>query len=147
MEKKYPTLVHEWFEEVWNQRNAATIDRLLAADAIVHGITDANGNEIRGPKAFKEFHQRFLNAFPDIVVTVADTVSNGDKIAARCIVRGKHAGEGLGFAATLKQAEFTGMCIARLRDGKIVEAWNNFDFLAMYSQLEALEKLIQKPHS
>src|SRR2546425_264198 len=96
MPNNYPTLVHEWFEEVWNQRNAQTIDRLLAADAIVHGITDESGVELREPKAFREFHKRFLNAFPSVTVDVADTVSQGDKIAARCIVRGKHEGDGLG---------------------------------------------------
>lgn len=144
MKKQYPTLVHEWFEEVWNQRDAQAIDRLLADDAIVHGITDANGKELRGPAAFKEFHERFLNAFPDIAITVEDTISEGDKIAARCGVRAKHEGDGLGFPATHKQTEITGMCIVRIRDGKFIEAWNNFDFLAMHSQLGSLASLIQK---
>jgi steroid delta-isomerase-like uncharacterized protein len=141
MKKQYQTLVHEWFEEVWNQRNAQTIDRLLADDGIAHGITDASGNELRGPAAFKEFHQRFLNAFPNIVIKIEDTISEGNKIAARCTVRAKHEGNGLGFAATGKQTEFTGMCIVYIRNGKIAEAWNNFDFLAMHSQLGSLASL------
>jgi len=144
MKKQYPTLIHEWFEEVWNQRNAQTIDRLLADDAIAHGITDARGNELRGRVAFKEFHRRFLNAFPNIVVSVEDAAAEGDKIVARCVVRAKHEGDGLGFPATQKQIEITGMCFLRIRDGKIVEGWNNFDFLAMHSQLGTLASLIQK---
>jgi steroid delta-isomerase-like uncharacterized protein len=144
MPKQYATLVHEWFEEVWNQRNAQTIDRLLAADAIVHGITDENGRELRGPQAFREFHKRFLNAFPDVTVEVVDTVSEGDKLAARCIVQGKHQGDGLGIAASHRETEFTGMCIARVQDGRIVEAWNNFDFLTMHTQLGSLALLSQQ---
>lgn len=35
------------------------------------------------------------------------------------------------------------MCVAIVRGGKIGEAWNNFDFLAMYSQLGVLDKLNQ----
>jgi hypothetical protein len=27
------------------------------------------------------------------------------------------------------------MCIARIKDGRIVEGWNNFDFLSLYQQL------------
>jgi hypothetical protein len=27
------------------------------------------------------------------------------------------------------------MCIARIENGKIAEAWNNFDFLSMYQRL------------
>jgi predicted ester cyclase len=34
-----------------------------------------------------------------------------------------------------KPASFTGMCIMRIADGKIVKGWNNFDFLSMYQQL------------
>jgi predicted ester cyclase len=31
--------------------------------------------------------------------------------------------------------EFTGMVIVRIKDGKFVEAWNNFDFLTMNQQI------------
>jgi predicted ester cyclase len=62
----------------------------------------------------------------------------GDKIAARCTVRGTHAGDGLGLAATNMPVEFTGICIVRVRDGKIIEAWNNFDFMSMFQQVGAL---------
>ena len=143
MKKKYPNLMHEWFDEVWNRRNAGTIERLLAADAIVHGITDESGKELRGPKAFKKFHSRFLSAFPNLSVEVEDTISDGDQIAARCVVRGKHDGDGLGFKATEKEIAFTGMCIARVKNGKIIEAWNNFDFLTMHTQLGSLKFLTQ----
>jgi predicted ester cyclase len=34
--------------------------------------------------------------------------------------------------------EFTGICIVRVRDGKIIEAWNNFDFMSMFQQVGAL---------
>jgi len=141
MPKQYSTLVHEWFEEVWNQRDTRAIDRLLAPDVIIHGITDEHGNALRGSEAFKGFHRRFLNAFPRITVEVMDTVSEGDKIAVRCVARGKHEGDGLGIPATQKDTEFGGMCFVRIRDGKIVEAWNNFDFLTMHTQLGSLATL------
>ena len=70
---------------------------------------------------------------------IADTVSDGDKIAARCVVRGKHDGDGLGFKATQNETTFTGMCIARVKNGQFVEAWNNFDFLTMHTQLGTLK--------
>ena len=56
----YPTLVHEWFEEVWNQRNTQTIDRLLAPEAVVHGIVDESGRELVGPHAFRAKLKSFL---------------------------------------------------------------------------------------
>ncbi len=53
-------------------------------------------------------------------------------------MRGKHQSASLGFAATQQPMEITGITIVRMRDGKIVEAWNNFDFMSMFRQLEAL---------
>jgi predicted ester cyclase len=59
-------------------------------------------------------------------------------VATRCSVRGKHTGHSLGYAATQAPVEFTGVTITRIQDGKIVEAWNNFDFMKMYRQLGAI---------
>lgn len=131
-------LVRRWFEEVWNNGRAEAIDELLAADAVVHGLADENGYALRGPADFKPFHQKFREAFPDIYVTVDDAVAEGDQVAVRCTVRGSHRGDSLGFAASHKETSFTGIAIARIHDGQIVEAWNNFDFMSMYRQLGAI---------
>ena len=133
------TVIRRWFEEVWNKGRAEAIDELFAEDGVAHGLADAAGGELRGPADFKVFHQRFRDSFPDIEVVVEDTVSEGDKVAARCTVRGRHQGDTLGFAATDAAVEFNGICIVRVRDGQIVEAWNNFDFMSMYQQLGALQ--------
>jgi steroid delta-isomerase-like uncharacterized protein len=132
---KNRTLAHEWFDEVWNKSQIEAIDRLLAQDAIAHGLVDAQGNELRGPAGFKPFFLQFTKAFPDIHVEVVDTISEGDKIAARCIVTGTHRGDALGVPASNKPVRFTGMTILRAKDGKIVEAWNNFDFQALTGQI------------
>jgi predicted ester cyclase len=30
---------------------------------------------------------------------------------------------------------FSGVCVGRIKDGRLVEAWNHFDFLGLYQQL------------
>jgi steroid delta-isomerase-like uncharacterized protein len=138
MSEENRALIHRWFEEVWNKGRAEAIDEMFAADCIVNGLADEPGEPLRGPAGFKPFFQKFRDAFPDIEVAVEDTVSEGDKIAARCRVRGTHKGDSLGFVATNNLVDFTGICIVRIRDGKIVEAWNNFDFMSMTQQLNAI---------
>ena len=138
MSEKNKALIDRWFEEVWNKGRSAAVDEMFAEDGIAHGLSDDSSNPLRGPQGFKEFHAKFREAFPDIVVTVEDTVCEGDKIAARCSVRGKHSGDSLGFAATHNSVEITGIAIVRVKDGKIVEAWNNFDFMTLYKQLGAI---------
>ena len=130
-------LLHRWFEEVWNQGREDAIEEMFAEDGIAHGLADETGAPLRGTSAFREFHRKFRGAFPDIVVTVEDTVVEGDKVAGRCSVRAVHAGDHLGFAATQMPMEITGMTIVRVENGKIAEAWNNFDFMSMFQQLGA----------
>jgi steroid delta-isomerase-like uncharacterized protein len=128
-------LLHRWFDEVWNKGRSEAIHEMFAADGIAHGLSDQPGRIMRGPNDFMPFHGAFRGAFPDMGIVVEDTVAEGDKVAARCSVRGKHTGDHLGVAPSNAPVEFTGMVIVRIRDGKIVEAWNNFDFMAMNKQI------------
>jgi steroid delta-isomerase-like uncharacterized protein len=128
-------IINRWFDEVWNKGNAAAIDELLAPDVKIHGLNDSAGDSVDGVEPFKIFHQNFRNAFPDIQVILDDVIAEGDKVVGRCTVRETHTGDGLGISPTNRAVEFTGICIVRVEDGKIKEAWNNFDFLAMFQQL------------
>jgi predicted ester cyclase len=47
----------------------------------------------------------------------------------------QEVGRPLGGDATGRPVDFYGMVIARVRDGKMVEGWNVFDFLTMYQQI------------
>lgn len=138
MSEENKALIQRWFEEVWNQGNSKTIDELLDPDGVIHGLVDASGQEVRGLESFHEFHQQFRNAFSGLNVSVDDVVAEGDRVVARCSVRGKHTGESLGFEPTDAPVQFEGIAIVRIRDGKIIEAWNQFDFLAMNKQLGVL---------
>ena len=131
-------LIRRWFKEVWNDGRADAIPEMFAADGIAHGLSDDASSPLRGPAGFVPFHGQFRGAFPNIEVVVEDQIAEGDLVATRCSVRGKHTGDHLGFAATDSPVDFTGMTITRIKDGKIVEAWNNFDFMKMYKQLGAI---------
>jgi len=128
-------LTERWFEEVWNKGRAEAIREMVTEDLFVHGLSDAKGEAIKGVKEFDRFHSQFVNAFPNIQVKVEDLIAEGDKVAARCTVSAKHTGDALGFAPTHADVDFTGIAIVRIKDGKIVEAWNNFDFMKMNRQL------------
>jgi steroid delta-isomerase-like uncharacterized protein len=130
------TFLERWFEEVWNKGREEAIDEMAIPDAITHGLEHPDGTPVKGREAFKDFHKVFCSAFSDVHVKVEDTLTEGDKVMARCVVTGTHTGDGLGRPATGKPVKFTGMCVARLENGKLAEAWNNFDLATMYRQLE-----------
>jgi steroid delta-isomerase-like uncharacterized protein len=138
MSEENKAIVRRWFEEVWNKGRADAIPEMFAADGIAHGLADDAAKPLRGPEGFLPFHAQFREAFPNIEVVVEDQIAEGDMVATRCSVRGKHTGHSLGFAATQAPVEFTGVTITRIKNGKIAEAWNNFDFMKMYKQLGAI---------
>ena len=125
------TLVQRWFSEVWNEGRADAIDEMLADDAVVHGL----GADLHGSAEFKHFHSAYRNAYPDVTIDVDDLVAEGDMVAVRWSAIGTHRGDGLGFPATGRRAQFTGMVFVRIKDGRLVEGWNNFDQLGMLQQL------------
>jgi steroid delta-isomerase-like uncharacterized protein len=138
MSEENKQLLRRWFDEVWNKGRAETIEELFDENGIAHGLSDDPSSPIKGPKDFKPFHTLFRDAFPNMMIVIEDMVAEGDKVAARCSVRGKHEGEFLGRDATQAPVEFTGITIVRIDNGKIVEAWNNFDFMTLHKQVGLL---------
>jgi steroid delta-isomerase-like uncharacterized protein len=131
------TFAERWFEEVWNKGREDAINEMMSPHTEGHGLTHPDGKEVDGMTAFRSFHRTFRSAFPDMHIRVEDTITDGDKTAARCLVTGTHTGEAFaGKIATGKSVKFYGMTMFRVKDGKIVESWNNFDFTTMYKQLE-----------
>jgi steroid delta-isomerase-like uncharacterized protein len=130
--------VRTWFDEVWNQGQDTTIDRMLADDAVAHGLP---GGPMRGPLAFRAVFAAFRGAFPDIHIAVERTVTEGDVCAAYCHVTGTHTGNALGIPATGRRVDYHGVTIVRVEHGTIREGWNCFDFLTMYQQLGVVPAL------
>jgi len=127
-------ILREWFQKVWNEGDENTITRLAHPNTIVHGLAH-NGAPVLGTAQFIEFYRAFRGAIQDVRIKVQLTVSEGDLVTGLCTVTGNHTGPGLQIAATNKPIQFEGVCILRIANGVIVEAWNFFDFLSFYQQL------------
>ena len=126
-------LAKRWFQEVWNDRKADTIDELLSADAIGH----MEGMETRGTADFKKVREGLLDAFPDLRVIVEEIVAEGDNVVIRWRVNGSHHGHGLGFAPSGRAADFRGMTWLRFAGGRIVEGWDSWNQGALLQSLQA----------
>lgn len=135
MSEKEHTLLHRWFEDVWNKKDKKVIREMLTEDSIHHGLSGPGGPPVRGFEAFEQFHSAFLDAFPDLHVDVQDVVAADDRIAARFVVTGTQSGPLQGQAASGKKVKFTGGGICRVKDGKFVEVWNEIDFGKMQYDL------------
>lgn len=135
MSEANKALVQRWFDEVWNNGRADAIEEMFDENGIAHGLSDDPANPIKGPRDFRPFHTLFREAFPNMMIVVEDMIAEGDKVAARCSVRARHEGDFLGRSATQSPVDFAGITIVRIYNGKIVEAWNNFDFMTLHKQV------------
>jgi len=89
----------------------------------------------------EEFLQQMsmiATAFSDTRTTIEDQVAEGDKVVTRITWRGIHSGNFQGLPPTGKQIAMTGTIVQRIKDGKIVDHWPQFDLMGMMQQLGAL---------
>ena len=138
MNEANKTLVHRWFEEVWNQGREETIDELFAPNGIGYGLGDTDVT-LRCPAEFKPFVRNLRGALPDIHMTIKDLIAEGDKVTVRLDLQGTHKGDQLGVAATGRQVRIAGVVIVRFANGQIVEGWNSWDQLGLLRQIGALQ--------
>lgn len=125
MENENTAMVRRWFEELWNQGRLETIDELLAPDAIVYDMTGPGG-EIRGRDAFRAAAKALLNAFETHFI-VEDIFGVEDNVAIRLSLRIKHIGPLGELQPTGKKATVPVMCMLKVRGGKLIGGWNNWD--------------------
>ena len=76
---------------------------------------------------FKETFSEAREGFPDLGITIEDVMAEGDRVAARVVMRGTHRGEFQGIAPTGKPVEVKAMDMFRIANGKIVEHWGHAD--------------------
>ncbi len=91
-------------------------------------------------KAFRKVGEEYQSAFPDGKFTIDSLIAEGDHVVARTTYRGTHRGTLQGIPATNRQVVGPGVSIFRFSsDGKIIEAWNEYDQLDLMVQLGVMK--------
>ncbi len=134
MSEENKAVLRREVEELYNHTgNLDVVEELFSSDYVSHEPTSG---EVRGIEGARQFAATFREAFPDLENTIEDMVAEADKVTMRFRGSGTHLGETEAFGPpTGRRMEITGITIKRLTDGKIVEAWTNFDALGMMQQL------------
>jgi steroid delta-isomerase-like uncharacterized protein len=120
----------------------ATIDELMAPDALIHTPLRI---EATGAELAKQLWARLLRAYPDLRIAIEDLIAEGDKVVSRNTVTGTNRGEFMGFPPTGKSVAYSEVIINRFVDGRIVETWAVVDILAQMRQLGAIPAGPEQP--
>jgi steroid delta-isomerase-like uncharacterized protein len=127
-------IVRRALEDSW--QDPSVFDELISSDYVGHD--PALPEPIRGPQGAKDNFKQYSDAFEGAQITVVDQIAEGDAVATRWQGRGRHTGELMGVPPTGKEVVVEGLNITRLRDGKIIEEWSNWDTLGMLQQIGAI---------
>jgi predicted ester cyclase len=136
-------LVRRHFEEIFNRKDLAVADELMAEDYLEHAVApfgQAEPGRVNGPAAARQTAQWLLAQFPDLHMRVEAIVAEGDTVAVRVLSEGTNLGPlngvvpptGKRFAA--RQSHWF-----RVADGRLAEHWATREDLVAMLQLGVVQ--------
>jgi len=106
--------------------------KFIDPDYVLH---PGGGGEPMNYEARKSDEMVFFSAFSNIEVVVEDQIAEGAEVMSRITMHCTHSGEYQGVPATGKRVTITYVDIARIKAGKIVEEWVEFDLMSILRQI------------
>lgn len=127
-------VVRDCFEEA-SRGNFGALHSIVSPDYVLHP------EGVHGPEGLAEMVQGYREAISGLTVTIDQQFTEGDYVATRFTIRGRHEGELMGTAPTGRDVEFAGLTVSRCRDGRIEEEWELVDTMALLQQVGALPEV------
>lgn len=126
-EEDNAALVARFLDELWNKKNVAIVDELLADTYVDHTPPRSAGDqEPQGREAVKQVFEALHLGLSDIHVSIEDQIAEEDEVMTRvtweCTLKSNDP-------STASPFTVMGVGVDRIDDGKIVEDWNTLDVL------------------
>ncbi len=129
------TLIHRYYEELWNGWRLDLAESLIATDIRFRGSL---GVEVEGREGFKQYVVKVRAAFPDFHNTVEELVADGDTVAARLTYRATHTGTLFQLRPTGRRVTYTGLALFHCKAGLITRGVVHGDTWGLLEQLGAV---------
>ena len=126
------------YEEMFNQRNLAIADELIAPEFINH---EAPHGKNRGPESMRGTVIMLSSAFPDLHFDIEELVAEDDTVIGRVIMSGTHQGFFQGMPPTGRSFRQDSIHIVHFKNGKAIEHRAVRDDLGMMQQLGVMPAL------
>lgn len=122
-------IVQRYVDEIQNGHSLDAIESIFAEDFVDH-MASSGGLFVGGMEGLKRGYTTFLDAFPDLQVTVEDMIAEGDKVVAYKTLTGTHRGTHLGTPATGKSIEYKIVSIYHIKSltQKFIKHYNGLRY-------------------
>jgi steroid delta-isomerase-like uncharacterized protein len=127
-------VVRRFVDEIFVAGRKDAVDELVADDFVGHSWP-ANGD---AKAALKAAIDRVAVGLSDPSFQIEDLVAEGDRVAARLTASATQTGAFMGIPPSGKRYTIEEIHLFRVRDGRVVEHWHQFDQLGLMRQLGAM---------
>jgi predicted ester cyclase len=134
MSQENKLIYQRLFDEYWAGDDENVLEALVAENHINHTLG------VNGPAGYKEFMKPFREGLPDFHFITHFQLGDGDYVISVWTGVATHTGPFMGVPATFKEVSFSGACIARLENGKVVEEWSYPDMFSLMTQIGAISQ-------
>ncbi|HEX4637760.1 MAG TPA: ester cyclase [Rhizomicrobium sp.] len=125
-------LVERFYGEIWNRRDYAVADQILAADFRFRGSL---GSETIGVPAFLAYVDAVHAVLENYRCTIEELIADEHRASARLLFAGRHRGSLLGVAATGREVAWAGAAFFTITRDRIESLWVLGDIAGLKQQL------------
>jgi len=115
MSSKNNKILFQQVVQMWRNGDLAMIEELTTPEYVGH-VSQGDRNR----EGLRARIQALHSIYPDIVFTIHDQMTDGDKVISRLSARGTHSETG-------KLTDLIGINISRVVDGKVAEEWATWE--------------------
>ena len=130
-------------EEGFNKGNLDALDALFAPNfqEHQHGMVPPNLEGVKGAITY------LRSVFPDLTLTIEDSIADGDTVWARLTGRGTDSKGFMGRPPSGRSFAITVIDVCRFENGKMIEHWGVPDRFHQMEQLGVLPQLPEQSAS
>ena len=133
MSEQNKAIVRRFVEQIFVRGNVAAVDQLVADDFVPY-TWPYTGD---GKKDLKAAMERVSKALSDPEFTIEDEIAEGDRVVVRLKASATQTGEFMKMPPSNKRYTVEEIHIFRIRDGKVIAHWHQFDQMGLMKQLGA----------
>jgi SnoaL-like polyketide cyclase. len=123
-------LLEAWYDKVWVQGDLNAVAEFFDTEALASGLMSDFAAQLED---LQTLVPAVRHALRNITVSVEDSMEVGDKVWARMTLHAQKAED-------MTPIHISGQVMVRIKDGKIIEAHNNYDFVSYFEQMGNLPK-------
>jgi steroid delta-isomerase-like uncharacterized protein len=132
-------IILRYLDEAWEKGDWQAAEEVVAEDVVFHDQV-REGDLPPGREGLRVAMERVRAGMPDFTMDVHEVVAEGDIVVIRWSSTGTHTGDFSGMPPTGRVGTLYAISMVRMKDGRIVEGWQETDRLGLAQQLGMVPK-------